>query len=50
MVIQMGVLDEMEKLEKTDTNTILILKNIESNQQKIIALLEEVLKELKTKK
>lgn len=40
----------MEKLEKTDTSTILVLKNIESNQQKIIALLEEVLRELKNKK
>ena len=50
MVIQMGVLDEMEKLEKTDTSTIQVLKNIESNQQKIIALLEEVLRELKNKK
>ncbi|MCK5560890.1 MAG: hypothetical protein KAJ51_09870 [Thermoplasmata archaeon] len=46
----MGVLDEMEKLEKTDTSTIQVLKNIESNQQKIIALLEEVLRELKNKK
>ncbi len=40
----------MEKLEKTDTSTIQVLKNIESNQQKIIALLEEVLRELKNKK
>ncbi len=40
----------MEKLERTDTTTTQILKNIEGNQQKIIALLEEVLKELKNKK
>jgi hypothetical protein len=43
----MGVLDEVEKLDKKDNDTIKILKNLESNQKKIIKLLEEILKENK---
>lgn len=43
----MGVLDEVEKLDKKDNDTIKILKNLESNQKKIIKLLEEILKEHK---
>jgi hypothetical protein len=46
----MGVLDEVEKLDKKDNNTLRVLKNLESNQQKIIKLLEEILKEVKKKK
>jgi hypothetical protein len=46
----MGVLDEVEKLDKKDNDTKKILKNLESNQLKIIRLLEEILKEVKKKK
>ena len=43
----MGVLDDVEKLEKSEAGAIPILKNIENNQQKIMKLLEEILNELK---
>jgi hypothetical protein len=46
----MGVLDEVEKLDKKDNNTLRVLKNLESNQKKIIKLLEEILREVKKKK
>jgi hypothetical protein len=47
--IAMGILDELEKIDRADS-MLAHWRSVERNQKKIIELLEQILEELRKKK